>query len=376
MRVNGIDEEKIGKEDRVLVAIPNQYMLFQTKWYHSMYPEGIWEAVIIPFTVGNTGKRIVNIMYNECLKCGFFSNVYVVENGRMDLPVLEKIKIVVNYFFLNLFRKRDLYDKKLIESITGKTDYKKIIVHSRCNSIENTFINIGIGTKKILICMEEGLSDYAPLFHIRNVVNWEQILYFILAKLNIMNFVSHGYQYRMKCDSSIIKYSSLPDKLKYRNYKKIKQLFADETERKQKPEAGIREAEKKYDLIIFSAPFVENYHADYIYEFLHKWLKKEYADKAILIKPHPREEYPYQWDDLNVKADYMSISGEEVLDLFPETPLLFLSVSTLLLKACRENRQFKVVYFKNIQSKSYHSVLNWTSKIMELQEENWIVIDT
>lgn len=372
-KMNYIDEEKIENNKRVLVAIPNQYMLLQTKWYHSMYPEGIWEAIVIRFTNGKQGKILADIMYKRCIECGFFSKVYVLDARRIDAPLIKKIGWVVRYFFQYIFRCRQKYDEKLIMSITGRNDYSKYIIHSDYNSIETAMANMG--KNKVVICMEDGFSDYFPICKLHNIRSIEQLLYFFLSKINVMSYAIDGYRYFVKYDEWIIKYCSLPEKIQYKKYKKIKQLFSQNIEKdKDLMRQSKTEPSKTFDLIIFSAPFAENFNAEHIYELLHRWIKDNYAGKKILIKTHPRENYTYPWTDLDITIDYLELSGEEVLDLFPETDILLLFTSTLLLKLCRDKRKFMLAYFEHVESRLYYLLLGKVDEIMGLPEESWVTI--
>ena len=365
--MNLIDDERIGNQDKVIVVITNQYMLLQTLWYHSKYPEGIWEAVIILFNKNN--KQLLDIMYQRCKECGIFSKIYVYGHRN---NTFQDIRLFFNYTFQFLTRKRDEYDKNLVKKITGKCDYAKIIIHARNNRIAVAFVNAMCD--KVCICMEDGLSDYVSEIGILGIRRIPEIMAYVLSKMNVVG-IQYDHQFRLKYDDRIIKYCSIPNKMQYRNYKKIKQLFeendSEKTALKKEPNDSSKEY---YDLLIFSAPFIEDFEMAQVYDILHEYLKENYKGKKILVKPHPREVFRFPWDDFDITVEGLELSGEEILDIYPEAELLFLSVSTILLKVYRDNRTFKVAQFSSSKSKEYLAHVATCSNLLDIESEKWILL--
>ena len=135
-----------------------------------------------------------------------------------------------------------------------------------------------------------------------------------------------------------------------------------------------KKLDESYDMVIFSTPFSNIGDDRCIYETLYTWLKEHYKDKKILIKPHPRETYQFLWDDLDVTVGMLDVSGETVLDMLPEAEVLFLYTTSILLKACREKRPFKIIRFDNFQHQRYFDGLKADSEVLGLKEDNWIVL--
>lgn len=368
------DKERIGENDRVLVVIPNQYMFDQVIWYHTKYPEGIWDAIIIPYAFTNdVAQSLMQNLYEKCIESHLFSEVYLYKGKMIDFPLIRRMLKMCKYTFLYLLNTREKADEKKIKKITGRNDYKKVIIHSRCNDFEIVAVNAV--RNGIIVCMEDGLADYFPKYRIYETRFPSQIFAALFAKMNILNLSGFGQQFGLKYDNRIIKYCSLPDKMRYRDFKEIKQLF----EADNKDNAIVKgQTEKilqgKYGLIVFSAPFTERFKAEYIYPTIHTWLKSNYADKKILIKPHPRESYLFQWDDLDIDVADSSFSGENILDLYPNIPILFTLTSTILLKACRTKRDFKILIFNLIKSKRYQSQIEFDSQLLGIENNNFIYI--
>jgi hypothetical protein len=364
------DEEHIKEEDKVLVLVNNQYMFEQLLWYHSKYPEGIWEAVIIKF--GKYNDDLMDIMYQKCLECGFFSKIIPYSYKVSEKSLLKKMFAMFRYFFQYITRSREKSDRKLIESIVGKCDYKKIIIFSTyCSNIPVATLNAM--PDSIFVCLEDGLADYAPATSIKHI---SELLSFILAKLNVMNATIYGHQFQLKNDNRLIKYCSLPDKMRYRGYKVLKQLFEDDCRKINFSEKELLLRKEKYDVIVFSTIFSDfgNYQQIYYVE-LQKWLKKNYEGKKILFKPHPREKYElFSNNDIDIHIGGEEMAGEKLLELLPDTEIIFTYTTTILLKACRDKRKFRILYFSNIASKRYRLVLEDDSNLLGISDDSWIIV--
>lgn len=360
------EEERVGENDKVLAVVTNQYMFEQLLWYHSKYPEGIWEAIVIKFSATNS---LLDIMYQKCVECGFFSKIVCHNQRVLENSFLQKLLVMVRYVLQYIFRSKERNDKRLIEDLVGEgCAYKKIIVQSTCSIVSVASLNAM--SEEILVCLEDGLGDYLP---VRGITHWSELLDFLLAKMNVVNGV-HGRRFRMKYDDRMIKYCSLPDKMQYRGFKEIRQLFEDDDREISFTEKELLLRREGYDLVIFSTAFLDYENKEDIYEILHNWLKRNYAGKKILFKPHPREVHRIYWDDLSVDVGGEEMSGEVLLDLLPDVEILFLDVSTILMKVCRENRKFKIILFDNIKSKWYERAFQFVFEILGLGEEDMIVL--
>ena len=362
------EEERIGENDKVLVVVTNQYMFEQLLWYHSKYPEGVWEAIVIKFGYDDD---LLSIMNKKCKECGLFETVICYDNWMPQNSLSEKMLTMLKYIFQYITRSRERCDRKLIESITEKKcDYKKVIVHSTYSLISVASINAM--SEAVLICMEDGLADYLPA---EGIKYGSELLNYVLAKLNVINMFVRGHRFKMKYDNRIIKYVSLPDKMRYRNYKSIKRLFKDDNRKISYSEKELLLKKQGYDVIVFSTTFSDfGQYEELYYSTLQEWLKKHYNGKKILFKPHPRERCKFNCDDLDIHIDGREIAGEKLLELLPSTELVFTYTTTILLKACREKRGFKVLYFKNINSKWYRLALKNDSDLLGIRDADWITL--
>jgi len=361
------DDERIGINDKVLVVLTNQYMFEQLLWYYSKYPEGVWEAVIIRFG----SNDLLDIMYQKCRECGFFSKIVCYNHGMIESSLSEKMLTMMKYIFQYITRTREKWDRKFIEGLMGEDCcYKKVIIQSTYNVISVASVNAM--PEAVLVCLEDGLGDYMPVSGIKYHL---KLLNLLLVKMNIVNALVYDYQFRLKCDNRLIKYCSLPEKMKYRGFKLMKQLFEDDNRKKIFSEKELLLKKRGYDLVIFSTIFSDFHINEDIKEILHIWLLQNYGDKKILLKPHPRDSYQYCWKDLDIDIGGEEMAGEVLLDLLPDVEVLFLYTTTILLKACKEKRNFKVIQFNNIKSKWYRLNLKNCSEVLGLQEGDWIVLD-
>lgn len=373
------DGERIKDDDKVLVVLTNQYMFMQLLWYYSKYPEGIWEVIILKFGDGD----LMNSMYQKCVNCGFFTRIMTCESSIYGKKLLNKIIVMFRYLFQYITQRREKSDKKFLEGIVGGEEYKKVIIQSTHDSVSTAIINAM--SDSILICLEDGMGDYLPakgmgewfksthfsLFKL----NMLQLLAFILAKMNVANVAAYGYQFQLKYDARMIKYCSLPDKMRYRNYKEIKQLFDNDSREITFSENELFLKQQEYDVIVFSTIFsgFEDCEQQY-YSTLQDWLKKNYKGKRILFKPHPRERCRFNCDDLNIHIGGREIAGEQVLDLLPNAEIVLTYTTTILLKICREKRKFKILRFNNIKSQCYHLGIENDSEVLGLSDNDWIIL--
>lgn len=378
------DEERIKQTDRVLVVIPNQYMLLQTIWYHSRYPEGIWEAIVVPYGRGELGKRTQEALYRECEKSGIFSKIIQNDELRVGESRLRRVRQFVEYLGQCLTHRRGMYDFQMIRRIMGHCNYKKVLVHPS-NMMCTAAINAARKARgdAVLICMEDGLADYGRpvgFFQLGKIgTPFHFIFYYILSKMNVFNNNSYGVL-KMEYDKDIIKYVHFPERMQYRNFKRIKQLNEEKKIETVSQYINKKSQEKKYDLIVFSAPLIEDFSGsilsrrDDVYIELHELLKKNYTGRKILIKPHPREHYDFLWNDLDVEVGEANLAGEEILDRYPKTEVIFVFTSTMLIKVLQENRPFKVIYFRNIKDKSYKKRIKEYSDLLGMNEQYFIML--
>lgn len=362
-------EERVKNDDKVLVIVTNQYMFEQLMWYRTKYPEGVWEALIIKFGVGN--NNLMDIMYEKCVKSGFFSKIILYGNQVAEKSLYKKILIMAKYFCQYIMGTREKNDKKMIEKIMGHCDYRKIIVHSTVSS-STSVIALNAFLDEILVCFEDGLGDYLP---VRKAKFCREIVGSLLAKMNIVNTTTGGHAFQLKCDKYLIKYCSLPDKMRYRNYRSIQKLFDGGSYKITFSDNEMLLKSKKYDVIVFSTPFADfgDYERLY-YNTLQTWLTENYHGKKILFKPHPRENFNLCFDGLDMDIDGVEIAGERLLELFPEAEVVFTYTTTILLKICRERRDFKILYFNNLKSKQYHLALKNDSKVLGIKDDDWIIL--
>lgn len=373
-----IDEERIGKNDKVLAVIPNQYMLLQTLWYHSKYPEGIWDVIIVPYGKKESAKKTEEFLYHECEKSGIFSRIILFDKLRVGDNPLRQIIQYFGYVYQYMTHKRGQHDFNLIKNIMGHCNYRKVIIHP-VNMTGTAAINAvrEAGHDAVLVCMEDGMADYTPPVGRLQFRSVKELFYFTLSKMTVVNLNLSNHHFEMAYDRDVIKYNSLPDRMKYKNYKCIKQLFDDSPSDVKSVKGKNNATDDKYDLLLFTSPLAEDFacgKSGEIYSQLHDWLKTNCMGRRILLKPHPRERYTYPWNDLSAEVGEINFAGETVLDKYPNADCIFTFISTILLKVCREKRNYKVVYFRDIKDKEYHKLLALYSDILGMSEDNWIYI--
>lgn len=354
------DIERIGKDDKVLVCITNKHMLEQVVWYHSVYPEGKWEAAILT-TFAN--REFACKMLEECEKTGLFIKCVLIEENLKEAPFIKKLSTMLHFIAGYIGRKQKEIAQKRIQRVMGHFNYQKAIIQSNHSFFSTAIIQIMPPGR--VICLEDGMPDYLERKTFYNLT-FEGIIGFLLAKMGYTNYFSRsGETYKLTIDSKCIKYSSFPEQMKYRNYFKIKRLCLNQKK------SNILKNEY-FDLIIFSSVFDTYRMRGSCYDLLHNWLLEEYMDKRILIKKHPRENYDFKWNDLNITIEEGIKSGEEVLDYIDCHKIILLYTSALLVKLCSENKKFEIICFDNILSDFYWKSLMSDAALMGLDTSEFI----
>lgn len=358
----------MNKCKKTLVVISNQNMLSQFEWYHSMHQSDKCDAIIVNYD----SNQLLEIMKKRCQDSKQFKNIYVYDNLLSDKGVIAKVLLLLKYIMLNLFGKKQRYDLKLIENVTGETDYQKVIVP--CNYITFCVAAINAFQEAEIICFEDGFSDYTEFVDKFRFISFEFTLKWLLAKLDVLNYNCETYRFAMKNDYRMVKYCSLPERMKYRGYKEIRELFKNREIANR--EKTFIEKYAHYDLVIFTTifPWLNEQNAMYCYESFHGWLCQNYQYKSILIKKHPKDTYKYEWSDLEIDICDETISGEELIQILPECEIILCFSSALLFELQRNNKNYHILYYKNIDNRAYVESLNYISNTIQI-EDKWIYLE-
>ncbi|MCM1185513.1 MAG: alpha-2,8-polysialyltransferase family protein [Lachnoclostridium sp.] len=286
-----------------------------------------------------------------------------------DEKIITKIFLMLGYFFQYITNTREKHDRKLVEKICGHTDYKKVVVQSKVGIFQTACVNAMCD--RIIVCFEDGIGDYAEVPRFFKIHEASDIIHFLLAKMNVVNIMAYGQQFRLKYDDRTIKYCSLPERMRYRNFKAIKQMYEGYKSEERLTEEEKKYFKKNYEIIFFSTSFSDFGIGDEIYDKAHDWIKENCSGKSILIKKHPRETYGFEWNDVLFDICGEDISGEKVIDLLPDAKVCFFTTTTILLKMRREKKAFKVLKFP-IHNKKYLAALNAYADTIGIGEQEWI----
>lgn len=361
------DEERIGNSDRALAVLTNLYSWEMFEWYHSKYPEGQWDAVIVNFN----NDKLLHIMQDKCETSHFFNHIFHYDRLMANEKIMKKILLMFGYFFQYMTHSREKHDRKLVEKICGHADYKKVVVQSKVGIFQTACVNAMCD--RIVVCFEDGFGDYVEVPRFFKVHEVSDIINFLLAKMNVVNISAYGQQFKLKYDDRTIKYCSIPERMRYRNFKAMKQMYEGYKSEERLTEEEKKYFKKNYEVILFSTPFSDFGIGDEIYDEIHEWIKKNCSGKSILIKKHPRETYRFEWNDVLFDICGENISGEKVIDLLPDAEAYFFITTTILMKMRREKKEFKVFKF-NINNKKYLTVLKTYADIIGIGEKEWIEI--
>lgn len=285
---------------RGLAVIYDPHNLYQFVWYYcNKGKEKEWDALCLPN--GYKGEY----MHTYCEVAGIFQQIYKGDTDFSILPMWRKLKIFAGMFLYFVTGRRTEYCKKLINQYVNEANYDEFVVIADVGIISGACV--ALGKEKEVVILEDGTGDYSerPIFipkeRIRSGDSWQG---FVLSR---MGYCSPGW-FRLKSDENCIKYCSRPEKMKYRGYKEIRQLYTnkgtdtvlfDEIIRKVYPTLNNYNF-SECDSVLLTRPlddFVTD--GERYKKRIETYISKNY--KSLLLKRHPRDSNEYSFGE-NVRV--------------------------------------------------------------------------
>lgn len=359
-----------------LAILTGPYVLLQFLWYYSTFGRDVdWTAVLISYGRGKTASENARNMDALCRKSGVFSKIVIAAGNRMfDDSAGKKLRDFCEMLFFWATGNRVEHCKKQIASITGESDYSVCVVS--CDSSLISSAAIALGKTCDVMILEDGLGDYRKKFarlQIDSQFCVLEIVGFLLAK---MGYGNPANRYILKTTQSCIKYAALPQRMRYRAYREVRQLFdLTHTDRETynclidrvfSPEAVPSDYA---DVVLVTSPFSYADCADECLESVKEFLQMNYAGKRILIKLHPRDTVDYSaWTGLSVVGVMDAITPFEVLlPSLQNCSYVIVLPSTIMISLDAYKCKYEVLYFSLLASRYERYVTSFNETIETLQ---------
>lgn len=344
-------------------------------WFYSSEGQAYrWVAVCCPF-----GEReCTSFMDDYCRKSGIFEDVIVCNKHFKIMDTKEKVKLFSRMVLNFLVGRRRKFCEKIVADCTGRIDYDAAVVSSDYGILTGAII-ANAKYKKVYI-LEDGAGDFRdrPKGYIfKHFKSKGQILGFLLAK---MGYSNPSFNYKFNDTKYCFKFSSQPEKMKYRNYLEIRQLFVvsggekDAYNKLLEKTFNLNIPFEEYDLIFFTTPLhdftkeIEKYQ-----KLTEQYIDNHYSGKRILVKKHPRDYVNYNFQCVSECTIISgSIPGEilvpfldkiDIISMFPSSILFFIDYE----KCC------KVFCYKDFMKKieAEHNYMQcYENAIKELNNVN------
>lgn len=314
-----------------LAIIYDPHNLYQFMWYYCNRGKGKeWDALCLPN--GYKGEY----MHTFCEKAEIFSKIYKYDTDFSNMKIFKKLKMIMSMFMFFMIGKRKCFCRKLINSYVNIDDYNEIVVIADVGVVSGACV--ALGNEKEVIILEDGISDYGnrprwiPKEKMKSPYNWQG---FFLAA---MGYCSPGW-FRLEADKYCIKYSSQPDKMLYRNYKEIRQLYMQEGTDEDLFDQIIKRIYpaieginfEKAEVILFTRSLKDFVDDDTKYKKrIENYVNTHY--KNVLLKRHPREqgEYCFKEGIECVEIDN-SVPAEVLLPHLKGKDIILITTSAIML---------------------------------------------
>lgn len=315
---------------RGLAIIYKPHNLYQFVWYYcNKGKEKEWDALCLPN--GYKGEY----MHTYCEKAGIFQHIYQNDTDFSILPNRKKLISFAGMFLYYIMGRRTAYCKKLINQYVNVDDYDSFVVIADVGVVSGACV--ALGKENEVIILEDGINDYSarPRFiskgQMASGYSWQGFF------LSLMGYCSPGW-FRLKTDEYCIKYCSQPEKMKYRGYREIRQLYTDKGTDMELFDSLIRKiypALNNYDfdnvdVILLTRPlddFVKDY--EKYKRRIEEYIGERY--KSVLLKKHPREGGVYQFGDgVKVSEIDNSIPAEALLPYLKGIDIVIITTSAIM----------------------------------------------
>ena len=360
------------EKKKALAVVAGPYRFCQILWLYALHPEYRWSILLLPYGKGNDAAQKLEA---ACRKLGIFEHIFRPQVVGEHSPFGQKLALAAKMCLFYVTGRKKVFMRRMLEKMTDGEKFSAAFVGCEYSILEGAII--GLADEMEVSIFEEGLPDYCERRGWSGF-NMETLTGFLFSR---MGYFNPGCHFELKNTRFCVKYSSRPDMLKYRKYRRILPLFAGDDKAKQIYRTLMEQTYpvgrislEEYSVILLTSPmedFVED--GTPYYDLLHGWIRERYGNKKILIKKHPRDKYSYHWDDLQCGFLNPDVPAEVFLSLIDQQKVILMYASTILISLLQKKENVSVIMFKNIHGKYEEKLLElWT--LFEMPEENVVQI--
>lgn len=362
-----------------LFVLTGPYCMLQFLWYYCNYKNEkiIWDVVVLC-----QGRKEANPhLIEKCKQLGIFDSIYLNDDSIFTKRLSIKIKFFISMLGHWLLGRKKLFANKYINSIVDSATYDTVVLPNESSLLAGCYMLLN---KQNIVLLEDGMVDYISRKKwcgLRNILNVEDVISMCIA---FMGYSNLNLQYHLKTTRNCIKYSSVPDNLKYKKFKEIYTLFDQNVIDVKKYNYMIMktfpvediEILKKAKIVIFTAPLNPDFIQDNsCYLSFIKWISEKYSNELIVIKKHPRDKFDYQIENNNIVFVNASLPAEVMIPLLECRDIYLLYTSTLIIQLIQKKMNFKIFWFQNIKNNLYIQNFKDISRQFGISKENLVKLE-
>ena len=335
-----------------LVIIHSPKELHQFVWYYCNKGKKInWDVLCMP----NGEKK--EYIHKHCEAAGIFSNVIISDKSFFWSSIFQKIKVFLSMLFYFIIGQQKKLCRKFLNALVRLDDYDELVV--ACNTGIIVGSCIVLGEEKNVVILDDGLGEYQEKTKWLSIDKLRSPYYIEGLILSRMGYCSPGFYY-FEAEKNCTKYSYYPEKMIYRNYKKILPLFADEGTDLELYDKLLRRVYpllnsfnfNDAEAIFFTHP-MKDYSSDYekYVRRFEAFVSNKYS--RIFIKKNPYEISSYEFDDHVVcKEIDSSIPAEVLLPYLKNLDVYILVCSSILMSTKALDLKFRIIDFEGIREEN------------------------
>lgn len=362
-----------------LAVVYDPHNLYQFVWYYCNRGKAKhWDALCLPN--GYKGEY----MHSYCEAAGIFDKVYRDDTDFSTLSAGKKLLTFLQMCGYFVLGRQKNFCRKLLNQYINCDDYDEMVVIGDMGVVSGACI--ALGQEKEVVVLEDGIGDYTPRKKRVPRERWASAHAWQGFFLSRMGYCAPGW-YELATNQWAVKYSSQPEKMPYRSYREIRQLYAEEgTDQdlfrrilaKLYPELEKIDFEKA-EAVLMTRPL-----SDYVSEYgkyqnrLEKYITERYHN--LLLKKHPREKDTYHFGKSVVVQEVdNSIPAEALLPYLAGKKCIVIPTTAVMMYLKAYNIQCTVLEFsglfeENKTSNSQFAVLSKTDVVEfcdKFLEENY-----
>lgn len=356
---------------RALVIITGPYQLLQALWYSAEHPDYELDALV---KIANLNEDARDRLLRDCRSCGVFRRIIRTKGVDINTGLARKAGLMLRMTGSYLLGQRSRLTERIIRNEIGDAVYDCVLVDSELSILGGAFIDHADRDYDVTI-MQEGLSD---ILERRDTpkAGLQELLYFWLAR---MGYCNPGICYKLEKTSCCGKLSSLSARMKYRPYRELIDLRGGTGAERfsalvEKTYDVDWELFRSADLILFTTFLASIGGGETQLEELHAWLRENYAGSRIVIKRHPRDEFSYSWEELDVRFLEAGVPAEVLLSQITRQKALFLFISTSAVDLYDRGVGYTILRFRSIRGSYYNEVFPRLREQLQIPEEHIVTI--